>query len=59
MKNTIKLMFVAFVMTLALAACGGKAEKAAADVDSLTNEVNAALDTAAKVIAPSDTLLNK
>lgn len=52
-------MFVAVVMTLALASCGAKTEKAASDVDTLKNEVNAAVDTGAAVVAPVDTLLNK
>ena len=50
-------MFVAVVMTLALASCGAKTEKAAENLDSLTNEVNAAIDTLGAVVAPADSIV--
>ena len=44
MKNTVKFLFVAFVM-VAFAACGGKTETANETKDSVTTEVAAAPDT--------------
>jgi hypothetical protein len=57
MKNTFKFMFVAIAMTLVLASCGAKTEKAAETIDSLKQEVEAVVDSAAQVAAPADSLL--
>ena len=51
MKNTFKLMFVAAVMTLSLASCGAKTEKATGDADSVKTEVEAVVDSASQVVA--------
>ena len=44
MKNTVKFLFVAFVM-VAFAACGGKTETATEGTDTVKTEVTAAPDT--------------
>jgi predicted small lipoprotein YifL len=52
MKNSFKLMFVVAVMSLVLASCGAKTEKAADAVDSVATEVQNVVDSAAQVVAP-------
>ena len=52
MKNTLKTMLVAVAMTVVLASCGAKTEKAASEMDTIVTETSAAIDTAASVVAP-------
>ncbi len=52
MKNTLKTMLVAVAMTVVLASCGAKTEKAVSDMDSVVSETTTAIDSAAAVVAP-------
>ncbi len=45
-------MLVAVAMTVVLASCGAKTEKAASDMDTVVTETTTAIDTAASVVAP-------
>ena len=49
-------MFV-LALSVALASCGAKTEKAAELIDSLAAETQAIVDSAAQVVAPIDSLV--